>query len=373
MATPEPRGEHHYDRTGRLFILGALAVALFLAWKVFRPFLYAIAIAAILDVIVYPVFARLRRAFGDRGKTAAGVTVLLVVVLIILPAGWVGFLVTKQALDLYKRLSLMATDMGLDPLLQIRDMKVAEAWLGAHAPWLDIQGLNLKGVAMSFLAKVANAGVRFGSSIATNVLSSIGTFAVVLFSLFFFLLDGGRFARWAAGFVPLHHDHQQQLLRTFIGIVKSAVTGSGVVAIAQGILGGVAFAVVGLPGMLWGSVMAFMSLVPIVGCASIWMPAAGVLIVQGRPWAGLFLLVWGALVISSVDNLIRMFVVKGPVQMHPLLIFFSVVGGIRFAGLLGVVLGPLVVAVAQALLVIFREEFMVKPEPDCPPPDAGTA
>ena len=141
------------------------------------------------------------------------------------------------------------------------------------------------------------------------------------------------------------------------------MTGSGVVAIVQGLLGGLAFWGVGLPGALWGSVMAFMSLVPVVGCAIIWIPASLVLFAQGNTGAGIFLLLWGVLVISSVDNVIRVFVVKGPVEMHPLLIFFSVVGGIQFAGLLGVVFGPLIVAVVQSLLEIFRGEFMGRPRP----------
>jgi len=363
MPGPSRLDYQHYDRTGRFFILGALAVALFLAWKVFRPFLSAIAIAAILDIVFYPLFARLRRAFGGRGGPAAGVTVVIVVLSVMLPAVSVGFLVTKQAIDLYQALGVKAADMGLDGLLQIRDLEAAEAWLGAHAPWLDTQMLNLKGIAMSFLGKVSDYGVKLGTSLASNILTSIGTFAVVLFSLFFFLLDGGRFARWASGLIPLHEDHQQQLRRTFIGIVKSAVTGSGIVAIVQGLLGGLAFWGVGLPGALWGSVMAFMSLVPVVGCAIIWIPASLVLFAQGNTGAGIFLLLWGVLVISSVDNVIRVFVVKGPVEMHPLLIFFSVVGGIQFAGMLGVVFGPLIVAVVQSLLEIFRGEFMRRQAP----------
>ncbi|HEY6000027.1 MAG TPA: AI-2E family transporter [bacterium] len=362
-------GGPQYDRTGRYFILGALAVALFLAWKLFRPFFSAIAIAAILDIIFYPFFDRLRRSFGGRGGPAAALTVVVVVLVVIVPVVIVGFLVTKQAVDLYQSLTARAADASLlDGLLRIRDWDAAEAWLSAHAPWLDVKALNLKGIAISFLGKVSDYGVRMGTSVASNVVTSVGTFAVVLFSLFFFLLDGGRFARWASGLVPLHDDHLQQLQRTFVGIVKSAVVGSGVVALVQGVLGGSAFWLVGLPGTLWGAVMAFMSLVPVVGCAIVWLPAALILFAQGHTGAALFLLLWGFIVISSVDNVVRILVVKGPVEMHPLLIFFSVLGGIQFAGMLGVVFGPLIVAVVQALLEIFRCEFM---EPPAPP--AGQA
>ncbi|HWR98508.1 MAG TPA: AI-2E family transporter [Candidatus Methanoperedens sp.] len=351
----------HYDRTGRLFILAALGIAFFFAWKVFRPFFSAIALAAIIDILFFPLHERLARALGGRRALAAGITVLLVVLCVILPATAMGFIFTKEALELYQTLGAKAADGSLDEILRYRNWETVEGWLAAHAPWLDVKALNLKGVFLSFLAKISGYGVAVGTAVASNVLSALGTFAVVLFSLFFFLLDGAAFGRWLAGLVPLHQDHQQKLLRTFVEIVKSAVLGSGLVAVVQGNLGGLAFWGVGLHGVLWGPVMAFTSLVPVVGTAVVWIPAAAVLFLQGHTGAGGFLLLWGLLVISNADNVIRMFVVKGPVRMHPLLIFFSVLGGIKLWGLTGVVFGPLALAMVQALLEIFRGEFMASP------------
>ena len=361
MAGGEDLGGRHYDRTGRLFILAALGIACFFAWKVFRPFFSAIAIAAVIDVVFYPLYGRLCRALGGRRALAAGITVVVVVLSLILPATIMGFLFTKEALELYQLLEAKAADGTLDEILRYRNWEAVEGWLAEHAPWLNAQALNLKEVFLSFLGKVSGYGVALGTAVASNVLSALGTFAVVLFSLYFFLHDGAAFGRWAAGFVPLHREHRERLLRTFTEIVTSAVLGSGLVALAQGILGGVAFYGVGLRGVLWGAVMAFASLVPVVGTAVIWIPASAFLFLQGRAGAGMFLLLWGFFVISSVDNLIRMFVVKGPVRMHPLLIFFSVLGGLKLWGLVGVVFGPLALAMLQALLEIFRGEFMAPP------------
>jgi predicted PurR-regulated permease PerM len=359
---PLPR-ESHYDRAGRLFILAALGLALYFTGKVFRPFFSAIAIAAIIAVVFYPLYARLTAAFGGRRALAGGVTVLLVILCLILPVTAMIFVFTKEALELYQVLNAKAADGSLDAILQYRKWEAIEGWLAAHAPWLDAQALNLKGIFLSFLEKISGYGVAVVTAILSNALSALGTFAVVLFSLFFFLHDAEGFGRWVTGLVPLHRDHKLQLLRTFTEIVKSAVLGSGVVALAQGILGGVAFWGVGMRGVLWGAVMAFTSLVPVVGSALVWLPASALLFLQGRPGAGTFLLLWGVLVISSADNVIRIFVVKGPVSMHPLLIFFSVVGGIKLWGLVGVVFGPLAIAMVLALLEIFRGEFIAPPEP----------
>lgn len=355
--------DQHYDRTGRYFILGALAIALYFAWKVFQPFFSAIAIAAILDIVFYPLFKRLRGVFGGRRALAAAVTVLVVVLSVILPMVGLGILFTKQALDLYEGLSAKAQDGSLDAILQFRDWETVEGWLAAHAPWLDTQGLNLKGIFLNFLQKVSGYGVAFGTAVASNVLSAVGTFAVVLFSLFFVLLDGTAFAAWAWGLAPLTDKHRGILSRTFVEIIKSAVFGSGVVGVVQGVLGGLAFMVVGFPGVLWGFVMAFTSLVPVIGTAVVWVPAGLILLLQGKTGAGIFILAWGALVIANSDNVIRIFVVRGPVRMHPLLLFFAIMGGLNLAGILGVVYGPLVLAMVQALLEIFRAEFMGRPAP----------
>jgi predicted PurR-regulated permease PerM len=363
MASGERIVDRQYDRTGRLFILGALGVALYFAWKVFQPFFSAIAIAAILDIVFYPLFTRLKRAFGGRRALAAGVTVLVVVLSVILPMVGMGILFTKQALDLYEGLSVKAQDGSLDAIMQFRDWATVEGWLAAHAPWLDTQGLNIKGVFLDFLQKISGYGVAFGTAVASNVLSAVGTFAMVLFSLFFVLLDGAAFAAWAWGLAPLNDKHRGILSRTFIEIIKSAVFGSGIVAIIQGVLGGLSFWVVGLPGVLWGFVMAFTSLVPVIGTALIWVPAGLILLLQGQTGPGFFILVWGTVVISNSDNVIRMFALKGPVPLHPLLIFLSVMGGLNYWGLLGVVYGPLVLAMVQALFEIFRAEFMGRPAP----------
>jgi predicted PurR-regulated permease PerM len=358
MAEGEQVVERPYDRTGRLFILGALAVALYFGWKVFRPFVPAIATAAILDIVFYPLFERLARAFGGRRALAAALTVLIVVLLVIVPLFGMGVLFTKQALDLYQAVSAKAHDGGFDALLRFRDWGAVDAWLAAHAPWLDTEALNLKGVFLNFLQKVSGYGVAFGTAAASNAFSAVGTFAMVLFTLFFTLLDGATFARWAWTLAPLNERHRGVLSRTFVEIVKSAVLGSGLVGLVQGVLGGVAFWIVGFPGVLWGFVMVFTSLVPVVGTALVWVPAAVILLVQGNVGAGVFMLVWGTAIISGSDNVIRILVVRGPVRMHPLLLFFAVLGGINMSGLLGVVYGPLVLAMVQTLLEIFRGEFM---------------
>lgn len=347
-----------YNRLGRAFILGCLGGSLWLGWLLFKGFLVAIATAAILDVVFYPLFGRLTRRFGGRRAAAAGATVLIVVLCVIVPLLLLGALFTQQALELYTTLSTQAKEgTGLGGVLSLRDWGAVEALVTKYAPWVDVQSLNLKEHFVVLLQKVSTRAVGIGTAFLSNVLSSVATFAVVLFSLFFFLLDGGRFGHWLSNLVPLAMAHQQRLRDIFIAHINSAVMGTGAVALGQGLLGGAAFAIVGFPGVLWGTVMFFMSLVPVVGTALIWGPGALVLLLQGRPGAALFLVVWGILVVGSSDNLIRIVVSRQAGETHPLLIFFSVMGGLQLAGILGVVFGPLILSLIRTFLDIYREEF----------------
>jgi predicted PurR-regulated permease PerM len=347
-----------YNRLGRTFILGCLAGSLWLGWLLFKGFLTAIATAAILDVVFYPLFARLVRRFGARRAAAAGATVLVVVLCVIVPMVLLGALFTQQALELYNKLSVQAKEgTGLGQVLSLRDWATVEGLAKKHVPWVDVQAINLKDHFLALLQQVSTRAVGIGTKFLSNVLSSVATFAVVLFSLFFFLLDGGRFGHWLSGLVPLAPGHQQRLRDIFIAHIKSAVLGSGAVALGQGLLGGLGFGLVGLPGVLWGTVMIFMSLVPVVGTALVWAPGALVLFLQGHTGAGLFLVAWGAFVVGGADNVIRIMVSRQAGETHPLLIFFSVMGGLQFAGILGVVFGPLILALVRTFLDIYREEF----------------
>ncbi len=359
-ATAPAPEKPHYDLTGRVFILLCLAATAFIGWKIFRPFLGAVATGAILDVVFYPVFARIARRLGGRRPLAAAITVVLVVVCVILPLAGMIIVFTRQALQFYDFVTAKAQDGTLDQVFKLHDWESIELWLREHAPWLDVQALNVKTILISVLERISALGMGIGSAVVSNVLGTVIAFAVTLFSLFFFLLDGSRFARWLSAFSPLNTAHERQLLDTFIGFTKSAVLGSGLIAICQGLLGGIAFWIVDLRAVLWGFVMMFMSLVPLVGTTVVWVPAAVILIVIGRVGAGIFLLLWGMFVISGVDNVVRLFVIKGPRRMHPLLLFFAILGGLKFAGPLGIVMGPVVLATILTFLEFYREEFVAE-------------
>jgi predicted PurR-regulated permease PerM len=156
---------------------------------------------------------------------------------------------------------------------------------------------------------------------------------------------------------PLPEARTRALVDRFDDVAKASFIGTFGVAAVQGVLGGIAFAFVGYPAIFWGIMMAFFSLIPMVGTAIIWAPAGALLLIKGRWIAGLFMILWGTAVVGAADNMLRPILMKGKAGLHPLVIFLSVIGGIQFFGMLGIVFGPLVAATALTLVGMVGEEF----------------
>jgi len=188
---------------------------------------------------------------------------------------------------------------------------------------------------------------------ALNALVGLG---ITLFLLFFFLRDGDRMVATAVGLIPMAAERRSHLVDHIAAVIRAVVFGSLLTALVQGLLVGVGFAVVGLPSpVVFGAVAAVAALIPLIGTALVWVPAAGVLFLQGRWIAGLLLLGWSVAVVSSADNVVRPLFISGRAQISTLPVFLGLLGGVSAFGPIGLVVGPVVVALTLALLR-FAEE-----------------
>jgi predicted PurR-regulated permease PerM len=201
-----------------------------------------------------------------------------------------------------------------------------------------------------------------GKGVAGNLSAGIGNVAVMiidfilmLFALFFLLKDGPGFLSRIRDYLPFSEEDKNRLIAKVKDMIISTVYGGIVIAILQGILGGVAFYFLGIKSpVLWGSAMMIMSFLPLIGTFSIWGPASGYLFIQGDYIKGIILLLYGFLVISMVDNVLRPIIISGRTKMPTLAVFFSVLGGIRLFGLIGFIMGPLVLALFISVFEMFR-------------------
>ncbi len=335
----------------RTFLLLVVAVSVAFAW-ILWPFFGAVLWGTILAIVFAPLDRRLQANFGERRTLAALTTVVIVLLLVILPFTLIGGLLIQEALGAYDK--FQSGELSVSRYFQQA--------LGALPAWI-IDVLHRFGLAdLGSVQNKMSTGLMQGSKFLATKAVEIGqnTFdmavnvCIVLYLLFFLLRDGDELARRIRTAVPLHPDQRRELFEMFTTVTRATVKGNVVTAIVQGALGGLIFWILDVHApVLWGVVMAFLSLLPAVGCALVWLPVAIFFLVTGAIWQGVVLIAFGVLVIGLVDNVLRPILVGKDTKMPDYVVLVSTLGGIAIFGLNGFVIGPLIAAMFMSVWEIF--------------------
>jgi predicted PurR-regulated permease PerM len=325
-------------------------IALYLCWTILEPFLPVLLWAAVLVLVFHPAFRWWQRRLG-RPSLAALVTTILVIVTIIVPVLGVSSAVIAQLQGAVSSAQDHAAALIADPQQAERLQRVTE-FLETR---LGVDAAELR-KALQQAATVASQALVSGTvSVVGGALGFLVSTFFVMFTMYYLFRDGEAVAAVLRDMLPLPRERADALLLRTRDIISASVTGVLVIALVQGILGGLAFWVLGVPSALvWCVVMIVLATIPMLGTFIVWVPAAIYLALTGHYVKALALAFWGAVVIGMVDNFLRPRLVGDRAQMHELLIFFSVLGGLKVFGVLGILLGPVVVALGLALLEAFR-------------------
>ena len=332
---------------GFVTLLIVLALALYLCWLMLRPFLNVLLWATVLAVVFYPMHRRIRARV--RGPSAsAALSTLLVIVLILLPVTFISVAVVRE-------LSGAAAQLEGGP--QFLQSSPAVAWVFER---LDRYVHVDREAARQFIAERMQIwGAALASStlvVVGGVVGAIVQMGLVVFTMFYLFRDGERLRLAISDMLPLERVQIREIVERTRDVIAATIYGVLVIAAIQGTLGTLIFWVLGLPSpLLWGVVMFFLSMIPMAGSFFVWAPAALYLMLTGAFVKGAALVVWGVMVIGSIDNFLSPRLVGKRARLHELLIFFSVLGGLQVFGVLGLVLGPVVVAITLALIEMVRE------------------
>ena len=335
-----------------LFLLALAAVALYFCYVIAKPFLSPIFFAVMIAIVFHPIHARVQERI--RGRNAAAlISTLLVLLILVVPAVGLGVVVSREITSLYQLLSEKSAQQGGWNPYVMHAVERLLAWAGRY---VDLSTFDLRGTILRWLEGASRFLLSWGAQAVGNLLSFLGDGLVTFFTLFFLFREGGLMRKRAAAFLPLK---ASQIERLFTGISNSIVAnvyGCLAVGVAQGTLASLGFWVLGVPSpVLWGMVTALFSLIPIVGSAAVWGPAAIILLIGGHWWKGIILLAWGAGVVGQVDSLVRPYVISERVKLHTLLVFFALLGGVKAFGVMGLFVGPVVLSVAIVVLDMLRE------------------
>jgi predicted PurR-regulated permease PerM len=342
-------------RTTIIFLSVLLLIVLGLTFVITQSFLRPIAFAIILAVVCYPLHEHLLRWNKRRAGSSALLSTLLLILVFAVPSFIIAVLAANEAFEAAHYLGRRSAAEGGFPSLV---MTLADRPLRYVGHWVDLSKYDLRAMVSSNAQKVSVWLVGFGA----NVLGGIARFiteALITFVVVFFLFrEGAQWAYRAGTLLPLSPEQVARLYKNISDTIIANVYGILSVGIVQGVLTGIAMRIVGMQSsLLLGLAAGFASVIPVVGASLIWVPVALYLLVTVSVWKGVFLLVWGVAVVSSIDNVVRPWVVGGRVELHPLVLLFFIFGGVEAFGFLGLFLGPVVASMLAALFDMLREEL----------------
>jgi len=345
------------DRLTTVLSYGVLLLLIYLVFRIYEPFLAALGWAAILTIFFYPMHNWMAQRFSP--NKAAVLSTLTVTFLLIVPAILMTSLFIREAFSVSRGMQ-HTLSMQQAPLLA----KIW-TWIAQHVPGLDPNADIFDTLEQGVQNQAGYLAQRLGT-VLRNVVTFIFDLFVMIFAMFYFFRDADSIIHGVRSILPFDAEHRDALMTQTRDLIAASVTTSLILSAIQGAIGGVGFVLAGLPTPLfWGVVMAFFSLVPVVGSGLIFVPAVLWLGFTGHWGRALLLLAICAGVSAIVDNIVRPILLGGRTELSALVIFISVVGGVALFGMLGLVLGPVLVATAVGVLAVYMER------PGGPPITAG--
>ena len=331
------------DRAGFLILVLGAAIAFAVS-----PFFSGLLGAGVLYVVFVRPYRRLARILSP--GLAASITLIVALLVIALPLTWIAGLLIQEAPSALR--SVQTSSLFA---------RIAEVRIGGFQVGSEIA--KASGTIISWLSAQAFGFVGSATSAILNLV-------IAFFGLYYMLRSETQIWGVVRGYIPFSYHTADALRDRFVSVTEATLLGTALTAVVQGTLVGVAFWLVSLPDPLfWGTVTAFASILPVLGSSLVWLPAVLVLFAQGRNGAGVVMLVIGAGVASNIDNLIRPLVYRRVSNIHPMITLIGAFAGVKYFGLIGLLLGPLAIAYLFELLHFYREEYSAHQEAaDTPPP-----
>lgn len=340
------------NRFYSVVLLVILIVLGYFSYQVIRPFLSPIMWAIVLSLVFYPVYAFILKYVKYKFVSSL-LTLLIIVVILIGPFSYFAYVLSQELINLVSHFQEQNGNVGVvqtllsHPLVKSTVQKLLNAF---HMTEQELYGAISTSL-MNF-AKQSTGLIRSGFG---NVLTVGIHFVLMLLSIFFFLEDGPVFIEKLESFMPFSPRQRARLLKQTKDIVVSTIYGGVVVGMAQGLIGGIAFAALGIHSpVFWGLAMFVASFIPVVGTMVIWGPAVIYLLFQTEYAKAVILLIVGVVFIAGTDNVLRPLIVRGKIKLPTIAIFFAILGGIQAFGLIGLILGPLILALFLSVFEIFR-------------------
>jgi predicted PurR-regulated permease PerM len=338
----------------RYSLLACLFLILVLAFVVFRYFVLTFAVAASVSLLLAPVHDRLTRALGGRHSLAAALLVLLCTVMILVPVLSYGMLLVQQAAGFFDWVRPRLEPAALDRFWR----ETLPARFPLLMAWLRSAGLGSMPSGSAALARLTSSAQGVVQAVLAGVATAALDLVIFLMMVFFLLRDAPLLREQVRGVSPFTRGQEAEMLEHLTRTVRGVLQAMLLVPLAQGLVALLGFLVFGLPApYLWSAMVVFAALIPLVGSPLAWVPA-GLYLFSISPAHGVGLLIYGALLISTIDNILKPLILKGAAQVHTLLGFLAILGGLYAFGFKGLVVGPVVLSLVMSAFRIYRHDIL---------------
>jgi predicted PurR-regulated permease PerM len=337
------------------FVVTLLLLLLIGFIYIMKPFLMAMVLAGIIVLVFYPVFVELRDRIGQRKRLASIIMTFLILTLLIIPTALIGSILLNQTYQYINDLNLK------DYIIHLFS---TDFYTTQVAPFLfELEDkyqikIDIFGIITNFGKQVAHYVGSFSPILFFGTVSFLFNFLIMLTGIYFLFLDGPALMRTVFEITPLRDRYEKSLTVRIRNTIDASIHGYLVTGLMMGVVAGGVFAITGIKAyLILATLTFFMSVVPIVGAAGVWVPVCLWLLFTGDVWQGFVVLLGGA-VITFIDYFLKPIIIKGKTQIHPMLIFFSLFGGISVFGMLGILFGPVITALLIAVMRIYQDEFI---------------
>lgn len=342
------------EHIGTIVFAAVVLVLAYLFYIIYRPFLKPMIWGAVFAGMFYPLNARIGRKLRRKNIRAVLMSII-VVALIGVPAVFLSIGLIGEVVNVAPKFSAAVASGKLDMVFRPEafgwNAKIKEAL----NPFVDVSTLDIESMISSNLQRLSSFLLGQLSNLVGNISLAIFNLSLSVLSMFFFFRDGDRMLIRLRELMPMSEDFKDSLTVRVKEVIRASVYGGVLVAGIQGALGGVLFWALGLPSpIFWGGMMALLSLLPLVGPWFVYLPAAAFFFLSGSYVRGIILLAVGIVIVSQSDNLVRPLIIGGRTKIPTLLLLFSIIGGIKVFGLLGLVLGPVIASSVLAFLEVYK-------------------
>jgi len=345
-------------RASWIALLVAIGICLPVVLRVLAPFASVLLLALVAAGLIYPHYRRLVTALNGHRKSAAFIVCLLLLVTMLVPLSIIAMDVSGEALGFYEMTTNELTERGVLERLQKNEERIQliNSFLEPAGVVLTTEDVSdwLTSVGLSLGAFFYKQGV----SVAKGLVQFVFGFIFWVVVIFYLLVDGKTARRWFRDTLPMPVDEQRLLSARFMDMASSLVVGNGLAGIIQGVTGGVVFAAAGLPGpVLWGAVMGILAFIPVIGISIVFIPAFLILLIAGETFKAFVVFVPLAIISTIVEYWLKPMLVGRRGEMHTLLVFLSLIGGLAAYGAVGILVGPLMMTALLTLVGIYREHY----------------